>query len=202
MGVFRNVSPDLAVQRATAAWDVGVTNVEIPVQTKDALPTLDAVISAATERGLHVGAGTITTIEQLETVVAAGATYTVSPGFDPEIAAASLQAGLPHLPGVATASEILAARRIGLDWLKAFPGSLLGARWITAMLGPFPDARFAVTGGMTAHTARDFLDAGAHVVAVSNAFDDAAELERIREFMRNLSLIHPRPGSRTTRAKP
>lgn len=171
MGVFRNLTPDQAVARANRAWDAGVRNVEIPVQTADTMPTLTAVIKAARDRGLDVGAGTIITIDQLDAVQRAGASYTVSPGLDEDIVRASRERGLPHLPGVATASEIVLARRLDLRWTKAFPASVLGAAWIKAMLGPFPDQRFVVTGGMNAEVAPSFLAAGARTVAVGDAFD-------------------------------
>ena len=183
MGVFRNLPPDQAVARAKRAWDAGVENVEIPVQTIDAMPTLEAVIAAARVRGRQVGAGTIVSIEQLDAVISAGAAYSVSPGFDAEVALASLERGVPHLPGVATASEIMAVRRIGLHWAKAFPASVLGASWIKAMRGPFPDQHFVVTGGMSAATAASFLDAGACTVAMSDAFDDSEQLRLIRSLV-------------------
>lgn len=185
MGVFRGLGPDDAVKRATTAWDAGVDNVEIPVETAGALASLEAVAAAGTARGRLVGAGTVVTVAQLEAVARAGAAYTVAPGFSRHIARASLDAGLPHLPGVATASEILDAVSFGLEWLKAFPGSLLGSRWLTAMHGPFPHVRFAVTGGMSASNAREFLEAGARTVAVSAAFDDPDQLLVIREIVRD-----------------
>lgn len=183
MGVFRSLPPAQAVARATRAWDAGVRNVEIPVQTTDAMPTLEAVIAAGRERGLPVGAGTIVTAEQLDAVQRAGAAYTVSPGFDEAIVRESADRALPHLPGVATASEVLAARRAGLRWVKAFPASVLGASWIAAMRGPFPDQRFVVTGGMNVDVAPAFLAAGARTVAMGDAFDDDAALDAIRAYL-------------------
>ncbi|WJL96918.1 bifunctional 4-hydroxy-2-oxoglutarate aldolase/2-dehydro-3-deoxy-phosphogluconate aldolase [Microbacterium sp. ET2] len=183
MGVFRNLAPAHAVARATRAWDAGVRNVEIPVQSRDAMPTLRAVIDAARERGLDVGAGTVVSPEQLVEVQQAGAAYTVSPGLDPDVVRASAERSLPHLPGVATASEILAARRLGLHWVKAFPASVLGAAWIRAMRGPFPDQRFVVTGGMTIRVAQDFLDAGVSTVAIGDDFDDHESLAAVTALM-------------------
>lgn len=183
MGVFRNLAPAHAVARATRAWDAGVRNVEIPVQSPDAMPTLRAVIDAARERGLDVGAGTVVSVEQLDEVQRAGAAYTVSPGLDPDVVRASAARSLPHLPGVATASEILAARRLDLHWVKAFPASVLGAAWIRAMRGPFPDQRFVVTGGMTVHVAQDFLAAGVDTVAIGDDFDDDERLAAVSALM-------------------
>lgn len=184
MGVFRNMEPAAAVARARRAWDAGVRNVEIPVQTPDAMPTLRAVVDAGRERGLVVGAGTIVSAEQIAEVAAAGAGYTVAPGLDPAIVRLSIDAGLPHVPGVATASEIQLARSLGLRWVKGFPASVLGSSWIKAMLGPFPDQRFIVTGGMNATTAPSFLAAGARVVAMGDAFDDPAQLAEVSALLR------------------
>lgn len=177
MGVFRNLSPAHAVARANRAWDAGVRNVEIPVHTVDAMPTLEAVVSAARERGLDVGAGTVVSVDQLDAVQRAGVAYTVSPGLDERIVGASLHRSLPHLPGVGTASDIQAARRLGLGWVKAFPASVLGAAWIKAMLGPFPEQRFVVTGGMNTDVAESFLAAGARIVAVGEDFDNDDKLD-------------------------
>lgn len=183
MGVFRNLAPAAAVARATRAWDAGVRNVEIPVQSPDAMPTLRAVIDAARERGLEVGAGTVLSVEQLDEVQRAGAAYTVSPGLEADVVRASAERSLPHLPGVATASEILAARRLGLRWTKAFPASVLGAAWIRAMRGPYPDQRFVVTGGMTVGVAQEFLDAGVKTVAIGDDFDDDERLAAVTAMM-------------------
>lgn len=190
MGVFRNLTPADAVARATRAWDIGIRNVEIPVQTADAMPTLRAVIDAARERELPVGAGTIVTVDQLRTVERAGVAYTVSPAWDEEILSESVGCGLPYLPGVATATEIMSARRRGLRWAKAFPGSVLGAPWISAMQGPFPDQRFVVTGGMTIASARQFLDAGATTVALNAAFDSDEVREEIARLLEAVSQTH------------
>ncbi|OMH34477.1 bifunctional 4-hydroxy-2-oxoglutarate aldolase/2-dehydro-3-deoxy-phosphogluconate aldolase [Tersicoccus sp. Bi-70] len=184
MGVFRNLAPADAVARATRAWDIGVVHVEIPVQTPDALPALRAVTAAGLERGRKVGAGTIVDVEQLEEVAAAGAAYTVSPSLSLEVARASAARGLPHLPGVSTPSEVLAARREGMLWTKAFPASVLGAEWVRAVLAPFPDQRFVATGGMDARNAPAFLKAGVRVVAVGAAFDDPVQSDILAEILR------------------
>ena len=86
---------------------------------------------------------------------------------------------MPMVPGVATASEILQARNLGLTWLKAFPASVPGAAWFTAMLGPFSGLKLVATVGVTGRNAADFLAAGAFVIGVGGAFGDPAQLERI-----------------------
>jgi 2-dehydro-3-deoxyphosphogluconate aldolase/(4S)-4-hydroxy-2-oxoglutarate aldolase len=180
IAVLRGLAPGEAVRYATRAWDAGVEHVEVTIETPDAIPALAAVAGAAAERGVGVGAGTIVRIEQLDAAAAANASFTVSPGLDEGIIRESIRRGIPHVPGVATASEILRARAFGLTWLKAFPASVLGPQWVHAMKGPFPDVQFIATGGMRAATARTYLAAGVSVVGLSSDFasDDGAAAVR------------------------
>lgn len=179
MGIFRGMPAERAVELARRAWDLGVNCVEIPLQDKESSQALEAVAAAGRERGEPVGAGTITSIELVHRAVDLGAEFTVAPGLDPAVAEASLAAGCPHLPGVATASEIQRAHALGLRWLKAFPASVLGTDWFRAMRGPFPETEFVATGGIDADNAADFLDAGARVVAVGSALADPAQLDKL-----------------------
>jgi Entner-Doudoroff aldolase len=152
---------------ATRAWDAGATMLEIPIQTSRDVDALRQVAAAARERGLTVGAGTVTSVELVELARAAGAAYTVSPGTDDNVIRASHDADLPSLPGVATASEIQRCLRHGIRWMKAFPATSLGAPWLTSMHGPFPEVDFVATGGITPSNSEDFLAAGARAVGLS-----------------------------------
>ncbi|WP_425832515.1 bifunctional 4-hydroxy-2-oxoglutarate aldolase/2-dehydro-3-deoxy-phosphogluconate aldolase [Streptomyces fractus] len=185
MAILRGMSADKSVELAVRAWDLGIECVEVPVQTEEAARVLGAVVAAGAERGKPVGAGTVTTAERLGWAVDAGAAFTVAPGLDVEVARASVAAGLPHLPGVATATDVQAARAIGLTWLKAFPASVLGADWFRAMRGPFPEVPFVATGGMDAGNASAYLSAGAKVVAVGSALEDPAQLSLLAELLRS-----------------
>ncbi len=184
MAILRGYDPAESVRLATAAWDIGVRCVEVPIQAPDALAALRAVVAAGRERELPVGSGTVVTVEQVEATIGAGGSFTVAPGFLPEVADESRRRGLPHLPGVATPSDIERALAAGMTWLKAFPASVLGTAWFTAMRsGPFPDVRFVATGGISARNARAFLDAGAAVVSVGSALADPTALASIAELL-------------------
>ena len=172
MAILRGLPPEETVAVATRLWDGGVTLLEVPIGTAEAIASLRAAVEAAAVRGLRVGAGTVTTPAQVWAAAEAGAQYTVAPGLDLTVLAASLSAGLPHLPGVGTASEVQSARSAGCQWLKAFPAKALGPDWISAMLGPFPDVRFVATGGLKVTDVKPFLDAGAHMVALGAALAD------------------------------
>lgn len=184
MAILRGMSADRSVELASRAWDLGIECVEVPVQSEEAARVLGAVVAAGAERGKPVGAGTVTSAERLDRAVAAGAAFTVAPGLNAAVARASATAGLPHLPGVATATDVQAARGLGLDWLKAFPASVLGVEWFRAMRGPFPEVPFVATGGVDAGNAAAYLEAGARVVAVGSALEDPGQLPRLAELLR------------------
>ncbi|WP_127792107.1 bifunctional 4-hydroxy-2-oxoglutarate aldolase/2-dehydro-3-deoxy-phosphogluconate aldolase [Agromyces sp. LHK192] len=193
MGIFRRQGLERTMQLAEAAWDVGVRIMEVPVMDSEDLVVLRAVADAARDRGLDVGAGTIVSVEQLDAVAAAGAAFTVAPGFDAEVAAASVARGLPHIPGVATGSEVQAALRAGFTWLKAFPAERLGPAWIRHLHGPFPQVRFVATGGVTPETAQSFLDAGCRVVALGSAFDNEEQIAKLGAILpRSAAATPPR----------
>ncbi|NMR21263.1 bifunctional 4-hydroxy-2-oxoglutarate aldolase/2-dehydro-3-deoxy-phosphogluconate aldolase [Cellulomonas fimi] len=183
MVILRGFPPARTVELCTRAWDAGIAQVEVPVQSPDALPSLRAAIAAGRERDRGVGAGTVTTVQQLAEVAAAGVAFTVAPGLDDEVVRWSTERELPHLPGVSTPSEIQRAVRLGLTWVKAFPATVLGPSWFTAVRAPFPLVRLVATGGISAENAPAFLHAGARVVSLGSAVADPRQLEAVRSLI-------------------
>ncbi|GAB96139.1 hypothetical protein BJY21_003097 [Kineosphaera limosa] len=114
IAIFRGLSPKEAVAQACEAWDHGVALVEVTLQDDSGYAALEAVANAASDP-LSVGAGTITTPEQLRRAMDHGARFGIAPGLDADTVAAALDPddGIPFLPGVATASEVQAAQRLG-----------------------------------------------------------------------------------------
>ncbi|GGR76665.1 hypothetical protein GCM10010269_14830 [Streptomyces humidus] len=133
----------------------------------------------AAHGGLIVGAGTVLTPEQAERAVAAGARFVVSPGFDEEVVAKCRELGVPVVPGVATATELMRALRAGLHTVKLFPAEPLGGpRTLRALAAPFPGVRFVPTGGIDASRMAAYLAEPA-VLAVGGSWMAApALLER------------------------
>lgn len=183
MAIFRGMGVTRSLELARRAWELGIDVVELPIQSPADVEALAAVAEAGRAEGRLVGAGTVVSARHVELAASAGAAFTVSPGFDADVVRASVAAGLPPLPGVATASEVQAAMALGLTWLKAFPASLLGTAWFGAMSGPFPEARFVATGRMDAANAGAFLAAGVRTVAVGSALEDPAQLPALAELL-------------------
>lgn len=183
MAILRSAGVERATRVATAAWDLGLREVEVTLQSADDVEALRAVAALATERGLVVGAGTIVSPEQIPVAIEAGAAYLISPGLDPVVVRAAQDVGIPIIPGVATPSEVQLACGLGLEWLKAFPAQWLGTQWFKHIRGPFPQVKFIATGGMDASNAPAFLDAGARVVAIGSALEDPAQLPQLAALL-------------------
>ena len=144
-----------AVPLAEALVAGGVRVLEVTLRTPVAL---DAIRAMARVPGAIVGAGTIRSAADARAAQAAGAVFGVSPGYTAEVGAACREVALPLLPGVATASEVMAAQADGLDFLKFFPATAAGGiPLLKALAGPFPDVAFCPTGGISLATAPDFL---------------------------------------------
>ncbi|MEV4517765.1 bifunctional 4-hydroxy-2-oxoglutarate aldolase/2-dehydro-3-deoxy-phosphogluconate aldolase [Dactylosporangium sp. NPDC049525] len=180
VAILRGVPIPRALELARAVWDSGLGVVEVPIQTPAALECLRALAA----QGHPVGAGTVRSPEQVAAAAEAGAVFTVAPGLDLDVVRASHAAGLPHLPGVATASEVHHALKAGCDWLKAFPAGSLGPGWLRELHGPFPEARFVATGGIGAHNAHEYLTAGARALGVGGAVTRDGGLPPLLEVLR------------------
>jgi 2-dehydro-3-deoxyphosphogluconate aldolase/(4S)-4-hydroxy-2-oxoglutarate aldolase len=145
-----------AVPLAQALVDGGVRVLEVTMRTPVALRCIEA-IARAVPRAI-VGAGTVRSVPDAHAARAAGARFAVSPGYTDAVGAACRDIGLPLLPGVATASELMAAQAGGHDFVKFFPATAAGGiPMLKALAGPFPDVSFCPTGGLTLQNAPDFL---------------------------------------------
>ncbi len=148
-----------------AVVDGGIGVVEVTVDTPGAW---DAIAAAVSRPGVLVGAGTVTEVEQVRRLAGLGGRFVVSPGFDEQVVATALELGLEPLPGVSTATEVMAARRAGARLLKLFPAGALGVRHLRELRGPFGAEHFVPTGGVTRRTLAEWVDAGAYAVALGS----------------------------------
>lgn len=140
--------PRHAVPMAEALLEGGIDVIEITLRSAAALASIEAVARALP--AMCVGAGTVTRSAEVAQVVAAGARFALSPGATPALLDAVIAAGLPFVPGVATAGEAMAARDAGFMLLKCFPAAQLGGvALLKSWSGPLPDLRFCPTGGVT-----------------------------------------------------
>jgi 2-dehydro-3-deoxyphosphogluconate aldolase / (4S)-4-hydroxy-2-oxoglutarate aldolase len=145
-----------AVPIAKALVDGGLPIIELTLRTPAALAAIERIANEVPE--IIVGAGTIVETGQPKHALAAGARFLVSPGSTPTLRAAMRDTGLPHLPGVATVSEVLALLEEGYTDMKFFPAEAAGgAAYLRAIHSPVPAARFCPTGGITPTNAAEYL---------------------------------------------
>lgn len=147
---------DDAVPMAQALVEGGVKVLEITLRTPVALKCMEAIAKAVPQA--VVGAGTIRTVVDAQAAKDVGCSFGVSPGYTGEIGRYCRNIGLPLLPGVATASEVMRANADGYAFLKFFPAAAAGGvAMLKALAGPFPDVAFCPTGGISVDTAPQFL---------------------------------------------
>lgn len=133
----------------------GLPVLEVTLRTPAAL---DAIAAMARVEGAHVGAGTVLSAEDAARAARAGARFAFAPGLTEALSAGCRDAGLPLVPGVASASEAMRAAELGHDMLKFFPASAAGGPDVLrALAAPLPHLRFCPTGGITAASAPDWL---------------------------------------------
>ena len=133
----------------------GLPALEVTLRTPAAL---DAIREMASVAGGRVGAGTLLTPEDVEAAMAAGATFGVSPGATDRLLDAAEAAGLPLLPGAATATEAMRLLERGYTVQKFFPAEAAGgANALKSIGAPIPQVRFCPTGGVNLKNARDYL---------------------------------------------
>jgi 2-dehydro-3-deoxyphosphogluconate aldolase / (4S)-4-hydroxy-2-oxoglutarate aldolase len=157
-----------AVPLARALVDGGVRFLEITLRTPVAAEAVTAVVEAVPDA--VVGIGTVLSPRDLARARELGARFALSPGAPPELLDAAAAGDLPFVPGIATASELMAALARGFDLVKFFPAVPAGGiPTLRALAGPFPQARFCPTGGIGEGNAADWL-AQPNVLAVGGSW--------------------------------
>ena len=144
-----------AIPLAKALVGAGLRVLEVTLRTPAALA---AIREMAKVPGAIVGAGTVLNARDVDAAVAHGATFIVTPGLSEATVTASARAGIPILPGIATATELMAGLDLGLTRFKFFPAEQAGGRaMLDAFRGPFGAVKFCPTGGISLDLARDYL---------------------------------------------
>lgn len=157
------VIPVIAIDRAEdiiplgkALADNGLPAAEITFRSEAAAEAIRLLRQAQPE--MLIGAGTILNREQAIAAKEAGATFVVSPGFNPNTVKACLEIGIDIVPGVNNPSAVEAALEMGLTTLKFFPAEASGGiNMVKALLGPYTQIQFMPTGGINAKNVKEYL---------------------------------------------
>ena len=148
--------PAHAVPLAHALLEGGIDVMEITLRSDAALASIEAVAKAVPQ--MHLGAGTVTRVAEVQRVIDAGATFALSPGATDALIDAVKTAKLPFIPGVMTPGEVMHRREQGFSLMKLFPAQQAGGLAMLKALGaPIPDVKFCPTGGVSPENLKDFL---------------------------------------------
>lgn len=156
------VIPVLVIEDAAYARPIaqalvagGLPVLEVTLRTAAAL---DVIAEMKKVPGAIVGAGTVVDIPGLESAIAAGAEFIVSPGLTENLGKAAVAKGIPFLPGIANAGDIMRGLDLGLAHFKFFPAEANGGLpALKSLIGPFGQCKFCPTGGIKQETAADWL---------------------------------------------
>lgn len=158
----------------------GLPCAEVTFRTKAAEESIRIMSREFPE--MLVGAGTILTIEQVQTAVAAGAKFIVSPGLNPKVVQYCIEREIPITPGVANPSNIEQAIELGLDIVKFFPAEPMGGlNMLKALAAPYPNIRFMPTGGISPKNINEYL-AFPKILACGGSWMVSSDLIKAGDF--------------------
>lgn len=186
MAIIRDVRPDWALEIVRALAEEGITDFEFSLSDPD--PGLEG-IRMAMERyagqGIHIGAGTVSTKEEIDRLADMKVPYILTPGFDREIVSYAKKRGLEILPGVLTPTDVQMAVNCGITLMKLFPADAFGANYVKSLKGPFPRTDYMAVGGVDLDTAASFFQNGFAGIAVGSSLvprkatlDDLGKIRR------------------------
>lgn len=156
------VIPVLVIEDAAYARPIaealvagGLRVLEVTLRTAAAFEVIAEMVKV---EGAIVGAGTVLNEADLRASIDAGAQFIVSPGLTEPLGKAAIASGIPFLPGTANAGDIMRGLDMGLTHFKFFPAEAAGGiKALKSLAGPFGQARFCPTGGITQVSASDWL---------------------------------------------
>lgn len=160
IAILRGISNEEAVPVCTALVEAGITLIEVPLNSPNALESISRAAKALSDRA-EIGAGTVLTEESVRAVAAAGGTFIVSPDTNEAVIAETVKLGLKSYPGVFSPSDAFKAIRTGATGLKFFPAEVLGSKGIKAMKAVLPpDLPLYAVGGANPDNFGEFFGVG------------------------------------------
>jgi 2-dehydro-3-deoxyphosphogluconate aldolase/(4S)-4-hydroxy-2-oxoglutarate aldolase len=148
--LFFNPKPDVSVEIAKALYEGGIRTIEYTNRGDAALKNFEILKKVSDQElpGMKLGIGTIKTADSAKAFIDAGADYIISPGFSLDIAKAMSNSGVLWIPGCMTPTEIMQAESHRIDFVKLFPGNILGPAFMLSIKELFPEMKFMPTGGV------------------------------------------------------
>jgi 2-dehydro-3-deoxyphosphogalactonate aldolase len=168
VAILRGLKPKEALAVGQAIVNAGFHILEVPLNSPDPLLSIQ-ILSAAFPNAL-VGAGTVTTAQQVRDIKAAGGQLIISPHLDDNVVCEAVNLGLVSLPGVATPSEAFRALGLGANGLKFFPAEMISPAVVKSMRAVLPqEVKLIPVGGIGLHNMADYRQSGASGFGIGSA---------------------------------
>lgn len=166
IAIVRNIPSSHVVDLARALLAGGIEFMEVTFNQKDESSfseTVNAIkcLSQEMKGIMHIGAGTVLTIQQLELAASAGAEFIISPDVNEEVIKRTKSMGLISIPGAITPTEIMKAHMAGADFVKCFPIAPFGTDYFKAIRSPINHIKLMAVGGIQENNLKSFLECGA-----------------------------------------
>lgn len=161
IAILRGIEPHEALAVGDALIGAGIHRIEVPLNSPNPLDSIERMAKAFSADA-QIGAGTVLTLDEVQSVKDAGGVLVVSPNTDPEIIARTKALGMASYPGAFTASECFAALKAGADGLKIFPAFTMGSAGLAALRAVLPrGTQVYAVGGVDAGNFAEWRKAGA-----------------------------------------
>ena len=168
IAIMRGFPLDSVAPIVEAIGNGGLRVLEITMNTEGAEHQIRSAIEATKGSGMQIGAGTVTDARSFESAIAAGASFIVTPNFNPQVIRLCQEKKVPFLPGALTPTEIYRAHESGALAAKIFPAETMGPSFVKSIKAPLPHVRVAPTGGITVERMLDYLEVGADAFGVGS----------------------------------
>ncbi len=168
VAILRGLKPEEALEVGQAVVNAGFQILEVPLNSPDPLRSIQ-ILAEAFPNAL-VGAGTVTTAQQVRDIKAAGGQIIISPHLDDNVVCEAVNLGLISMPGVATPTEAFRAIALGAHGLKLFPAEMISPSVVKSMRAVLPGhVRLIPVGGIGAHNMADYRQCGASGFGIGSA---------------------------------
>lgn len=190
IAILRGISPEQSVDIASAIYAADIKTIEVPLTDEMAMSALALLIKNLPD-DCFVGAGTVTTLTQLEQLITLKVSFIVSPNTDETIISKAIEHGIVPIPGIATPTEAYKAYQAGAKLLKVFPAASFGPSHISALRTVLPDdCQLIAVGGVNIKDRKQWQDAGARALGIGK--DLYATGDTLQDVTKKLAhLTHP-----------
>jgi 2-dehydro-3-deoxyphosphogluconate aldolase/(4S)-4-hydroxy-2-oxoglutarate aldolase len=203
IAIARGVRIEQVINLAEAILAGGIKMLEVTCNTEGVFEMIKLLRDKMGD-SMCIGAGTVITTDLCRKAIEAGAEFIIAPDTNTEVIDYCVKNDIAILPGAATATEILAAKRHGAKMAKIFPASALGANYIKALRGPIDDMDFVAVDGVRPENMAEFFAAGCVAIGIGASvvrkeFIEKGDWKAITEIAKRYVKSLPQSSQRTQR---